>query len=341
MRRRAAARLIEKQRAAESKGKPADKVRLSPKEVALAEASLPSDLLEALQADTGDLRKQGWSLPPGTRAVDYRRPRSKAAVPATLGARTSDPPTVARFCLASEVPPRLTDAFPVADRIRDALLSRSSAAPVFNGRDEEGRRDEGHRHAFILPEAEGRHGRITHVTVYASMGFDAQARDGLETLSRVWGRGGYDSQLVLLGVGHPVDFAGLDSSAGQCTLLATSTVWISRTPFIPTRHPKTYRDGRPKHDGQGCQIGSAEHDLRRLLLEGKFPEPTQIRPVSHTMLGGKATRWLDFRTTGRRGDGRRGSRFGFGYELTFAEPVSGPIALGYGAHFGLGVFAPA
>jgi len=31
---------------------------------------------------------------------------------------------------------------------------------------------------------------------------------------------------------------------------------------------------------------------------------------------------------------------GFGFEVVFSEPVRGPIALGYGCHFGLGQFVP-
>lgn len=30
----------------------------------------------------------------------------------------------------------------------------------------------------------------------------------------------------------------------------------------------------------------------------------------------------------------------YGFEIEFAEPVCGPIALGFGCHFGLGLFLP-
>ena len=33
-------------------------------------------------------------------------------------------------------------------------------------------------------------------------------------------------------------------------------------------------------------------------------------------------------------------RAGAAFRLTFAEPVRGPLALGFGAHFGLGLFVP-
>ena len=49
---------------------------------------------------------------------------------------------------------------------------------------------------------------------------------------------------------------------------------------------------------------------------------------------------LAARTLRKSGDGRRSTATGYGFRVEFPEPVRGPIAVGYGAHFGLGVFAP-
>ncbi len=40
------------------------------------------------------------------------------------------------------------------------------------------------------------------------------------------------------------------------------------------------------------------------------------------------------------GEGSRGVQIGTAFKLTFAAPVPGPLALGYGSHFGLGLFVP-
>ena len=56
--------------------------------------------------------------------------------------------------------------------------------------------------------------------------------------------------------------------------------------------------------------------------------------------GGRSLPWREFRQQRVLGDGRRGHDFGKGFEIEFAEPVAGPIALGYGCHFGLGLFEP-
>lgn len=329
-------RLAEKRHDAATKRKDPSKVKLSKADKDKLDASLPHTLIDALELDTGELKKQGWSSVPGTRWVDYVRPTDTVAtVPrASASAITQHRPTAARFALASQVLPRLTECLSLADRVRAALMSRSNAIPVFSGKDEHSNPLEGNRHAYILPEANGPHGRITHVTLYAPMGFDDRARRAMDTLRNVWGRGDHAVQLVLLGVGKPEDFAGTNLAAGQCPLFVESDTWVSRTPFVPTRHPK------PKRDEHGLQIGSPEHDLRRLLRSANFPEPVSVEPVDTTELGGKRVRWLEFKTLRHRGEGARSTHRGFGFRVVFPEAVRGPIAVGYGAHFGLGGFGP-
>ena len=67
-----------------------------------------------------------------------------------------------------------------------------------------------------------------------------------------------------------------------------------------------------------------------------LPRPISIKPVSNLVTRGHEFRWLEFRRS-RKGES---SQIGYGFKLIFSEPVSGPIALGYGAHFGLGLFVP-
>ncbi len=226
----------------------------------------------------------------------------------------------------------------VAEKIREALQHHSDGAAVFSGKTADGKPLTGHGHAFIFCEAAG-HGRLRYFTVHAPMGFDDRAQRALSRLVRVWGHGGHELQMVFAGLGQPGSFAGLDAGAGQCPLLAEARVWISHTPFVPTRHPKATRTGRPKLDDRGTQIGSPEHDLRRLLAE-RFPELLTVERAPETYLGGRPTRWSAFRTLRKRGSGRRSTAIGYGFRVEFAEPVRGPIAVGYGAHFGLGAFTP-
>lgn len=300
---------------------------------------LPETIFDALTADTGDLRKAGWSQPPGSRFVEYARPRQRvASAPPARIDRPATLPTVARYCVASAAPPSLREAVSVAERVHTSLVARSDGLPVFSGK-ECGDVLAGHGHVHVFCEANAGRG-ISHITLYAPMGFDEAAQRALGGLREVWGRGGHELLLVLLGVGQPSDFAGLNPRAGQCPLFAESRVWVSRTPFVPTRHPKSSRSGAPRLDERGLHVGGAEHDLLRLLAEAGFPEPVAVSSEAATMLGGHRTSWLDFRTERSRGDGRRGTTHGRGFRLEFARPVRGPIALGYGSHFGLGLFVP-
>ena len=97
------------------------------------------------------------------------------------------------------------------------------------------------------------------------------------------------------------------------------------------------RAGVAKLDGCGLQIGGAEHDLLRLLVKEGLPEPVLVEPVAGTMLGGRTVAWESYVT--RRSAGQRPAGGGpCGFRVLFPEAVQGPVALGYGAHFGLGGF---
>lgn len=254
----------------------------------------------------------------------------------------ADLPTVARFALSGQVP-RLTDAIILGDRIHLALVKLSNGSSIFTGCDEAGVPLKGHRHAYIFSESNlalgrGTNGEITHVTIYAPAGFGLAERSALESLREVRGSG-LEVQLTFLGLGLPLDFAGLDVGKGECPIFAESKTWISRTPFIPTRHPKFTRAEVAKLDRSGLQIGSPEHELRRLLRLDGFLEPAAIiEPLAGTMLDGRKVPWREFCCQRESGDGRRAGKAGYGFRIEFHEAVQGPIAVGYGVHFGMGGF---
>ncbi|MBM3800685.1 MAG: hypothetical protein FJW26_00055 [Acidimicrobiia bacterium] len=60
--------------------------------------------------------------------------------------------------------------------------------------------------------------------------------------------------------------------------------------------------------------------------------------MSQSSVCGQVLLWTDFQRQRLSGQGSRGQEFAYGFELQSAEAVSGPLALGYGCHFGLGVF---
>jgi CRISPR-associated protein Csb2 len=303
--------------------------------------ALPAEVFEALFADTGDLQRAGWNLPPGSQLVSYTRPQRIFEVEPIrrVNPRRKTLPDVARYAIASAVLPRITQTISVAERVHQSLVKFSSNASVFTGREADGSLATGHRHAHIFCESSGEHrDAITHVTIYAPMGFDTEARTALKRLHSVWGHGGHDLQLVLLGFGDRGDFAPTESG---CTQFSACTTWQSLTPFVPTRHPKNHRDGRPKIDAEGWHVGSPEHDLRRLIRErGDLPVPQRIERRPTIEVSGRSLRCIEFQRERKHGNGSRGDTLGYSFKLVFPQPVTGPLAFGYGSHFGLGLFVP-
>jgi CRISPR-associated protein Csb2 len=308
---------------------------LGPKPTAAQKKKLPSvpvDTFAALHADTGELQSAGWNLPPGAAYVNYAR--SEGAFAPVLRARRlsrAAQPTVARYAVVSAVSPQITQAISIANRVHDALCKWSDQAAVFTGRDLAGDPQKDHEHAYIFCEATGARDSVAHITVYAKAGFSEKECIALRRLSRVWGHGGHDLRLVLLGLGAPGDFP-------DCKLFGPAKVWRSLTPFVSTRHAKTFRDGRPKIDESGWQVASAGHDLLRLLALDVSYSHGKISRNKMIQTGQRELRCLQFQTIRHDGGGRRGNGDAGSFTITFEEEVSGPVALGYGAHFGLGLF---
>jgi len=322
------------------KGKGSLTTKAEEKERKKLSESYPENIWNSLQMDTSEMRSKGWNIPPGSAWVQYSR--IKGAMSWTPPPRTSltraDRPLLAKFGVQSSVAPSLTKAVSLAERVHDALVSLSGASPVFTGCDEQGKPLKGHRHASIYcrsAKAGGsKRGEITEVFVYCPDGFDIRERAALESLSKVWGYGGYDVALRLHGMGSPeeIDFQGDTFSEGK--------IWSSYTPFVATRHAKATRTGIPKRDENGLQKGTPEHDLIRLLMLEGFPRPTSVTRLTSAVVSGRPVLWQEFTRDRRHGDGLKGEDTGTGFRVEFPVPVRGPVAVGYGCHFGLGLFLP-
>ena len=354
-------KLSEQIAAATAKGKPSEKLKLSKKDEELLDSSIPATLFDALHADTAELRKAGWNLPPGARWVNYTRPANAFAMNPRKHIRMRDRyerPTTARFAVCGSVRPLLTDAIIIGEQVRHVIMGCSkkmrednNSSAVFSGKQPDGSPlAGGHQHAHFLCEAANGDARITHITLFAPMGFESSDELAFSRLAQcgVWGRDGYDLQLVLIGVGNPEEFGGTNEKAGQSRLLATSRVWRSRTPFVLTRH--LTRKGMPSSEmiaadpsllvelTNAVRFELAQREQFQSMADGVMIEPLLNSMQMGTSLGGHFTSWLKFRRERQNGHGSKAGSNGFGFRLTFPRPVTGPIALGYGCHFGLGSF---
>ena len=308
----------------------------------------PADQWAALLQDTGTLQKRRWSSPPGFTTARYqlRLPSVRRRHPVQ---GSSPRPAVAVYALTHRVLPNAGDTLEVAEAFRRGLMARArrsdgSTLQVFSGKAADGTPLRGHRHARVLP-APPRGGTTPHppaaqapldrVVVQAPEGFSPEAVEALQRLDYIIRRraGGERERLpvALVGLGAAADHAGLDPDGLRCPQLGTASEWVTLTPFVCTRHPK--RRGGRLVETPLDQVTAA---ARRALPDGVTVEASPLFGTEAEE-GRWASRWTLLR---RRGGGRHAGGRGYAFRLRLSDPVEGPLALGYGAHFGLGQFVP-
>ena len=341
--------------------------------------TLPERLMDAVAVDTVDFQKHGWNRPPAARDIGYRRaslsPHPRRHGRQSSRAPDRSRYTVARYLLAGRPQPRIEDAVRIGELMRGAALSkfgweqdphtgrsRPLAPPEISGRGERNTplRDAHHSHAFWLPEDADGDGLIDHLCVYAATGFDDRARVALDRLTRLWLRTGPQEgtpdsaadgrrewRLALEGFGTCDDFS--EASA----LFRRARTWQSVAPFLSTGHLKRTRDAlRARRtleqdqtvDGPLAEATGYPREVRRLLqrravLSGPLADQFRVEVLPHIKVHGAPRRPLQFHRFRSRGRETATDTHGALLRLCFPEPVGGPMALGYGCHFGLGLFA--
>jgi CRISPR-associated protein Csb2 len=238
--------------------------------------------------------------------------------------------TVARYALSSNVLPLARDAMSFGERVRRALIRNrvdTSHSEAIIGKTVGGLPLEGHLHAHYLSTDEDGDGRLDHVTLYAPCGFDRHDLAAIGALRTIFGHDNRPNiRLVLTGLGEAEQF-------GDTPIFARSRRWRSVTPFSLPRFANRGGGKPPRpRDLPEAQLA------RELRLRG-LPEPISIKRIEGYAAGGRPlVRWLEFHTRRFKGDQGNGLA---GFEIEFAEPISGPLSLGFGCHFSLGLFTPA
>jgi CRISPR-associated protein Csb2 len=187
----------------------------------------------------------------------------------------------------------------------------------------------GHRHGYWLSEDRDRDGAIDHLTVYAEAGFD---RDAVRALRAI-------TELCL----EQTRFRLLPAQAGvkrKGGLFGPAASWMALTPFV-TRLWRLTKTGKARADfTPSAQVLREIRELETRERAHRLPDPVGIAWLPAVAVGDGFATPTDFvlATDLVRPNGDAVAGFPL---LTFAEPVTGPIALGYGAHFGLGLLVPA
>jgi CRISPR-associated protein Csb2 len=305
----------------------------------------PEDLLAALQIETTMLQREGWSAPPGSREIVYWRPADAVSSWSSAQLPPNGPPApfadTALFALATDtkrdVLPPIERVFPTMALFRRALLSKSGdeqcagTCPELTGKDGQGRRlRHGHRHAHFIPLSldPRNRGRVDHVLVHAPMGLGRVAQRALRHLQKTWAKGIDDIAVTLVGLGSISCFRTIGGVS--IPELGRSTIWESCTPFTPPRYLKPR--GKDSLDGQ------VRAELRRRGLPDLLAAPVVTHPSERGPAGFRARRFRHFVRT-RQNSPAPGPPAGvFHLRLTFVTPIEGPLCLGWGSHFGLGLF---
>ena len=321
--------------------------------------TVPERLVDALSLDTADYQDRRWYRPPAAREVLYARDEHVAPAVAPRTRRTRvrsvpsvNMPTVARYLLAGRPRPRVEDTIKLGELMRLAALSqfgwqtdassgrRAPKAPwQISGRDSDGRplRDPAHRHVYWLPEDADSDGLIDHISVFIPGGIDRDVQTKLDRITRLWVErtpraneedvhvaGAEEWRLALEGFGNPRDFAD-SAPIFQC-----SRRWRSATPFLAAGHLKAAR-----HAGEFRRLVRRVEMDRKLGFDAANVDVHELRNVN---IGGSMRHALHFHRFRSRGREKQLDTAGALLEVTFPVPVNGPLAMGYGCHFGLGLF---
>jgi CRISPR-associated protein Csb2 len=199
----------------------------------------------------------------------------------------------------------------VQDSLRESLILAGKA-----GRD---RPAEGHQHAYYLPWDRDGDGRIDHVIVHAAAGLDPEEVAALDRI-RWPAQLNRDQPLAVL----PITAGTRDS------VFEGSRRFRSATPFVPTRHYRPTRDGE---HGKWL-AGQLTLELVRHRKGALASPPLHLLNDGRSI--GRARRWLEYRRS-RKCDA---PKLGYGFRIELAQATHGPFSIGYGAHFGLGLFVP-
>lgn len=314
------------------------------KKLAAAEATLPTDLIACLQAETGWLRQLGWSQPPGSRKLLYWK-RTDSLESAAPRPRPTPRRVVPVECVLLSISsasgnehalPRVERTLPQGELLHRALVANASRlaghSVVLSGCDT-ARKPlvTPHQHAHLLHLDLNGDGHLDHVLIWAPMGLDGEAQAAIRATRTTYTKGGTAPlRLALAGSGALVDMCGLLPPYGVALAQLTggaegSRTWLSLTPFVPPRYLK--------RSGRNTLMGQVNDELAARGL----PEVMRIEVLDpHT--DERARRARHF--TRARGHGKPPPQdCGVMLALGFARAVVGPIALGYGSHLGLGLFA--
>jgi CRISPR-associated protein Csb2 len=228
-----------------------------------------------------------------------------------------------RWCIKPPGP-HLTRTLPAVEALRGAAVSARREMGYgmfpasFHG---DGHTD--HQHSFWLPEDEDGDGLIDHIAVFCAYGIDSLTISGLAAVPG-----------FMLGERFYRIAPSWMGARPRGGLFGPATCWKAVTPYITPRHRLT-KTGKARPD---CRL---EAQFPNEIARRDLPLPLSVHWEASTWCGEDRVLASQFITERRKeGEGPPGDAVASFPHVRFAEAVSGPLAFGYGAHFGMGFLAP-
>jgi CRISPR-associated protein Csb2 len=240
------------------------------------------------------------------------------------GAPPDTGPQGFRWAIAGDAPP-VTAAIRVGEAVRAAVYrgaERHRLMPLPDWFHRSG--DSRHAHAVWLSEDADRDGRIDHVVLFCERGFPPGLMPVLSGGFEVWLGALGSFRLAPMWLGRREDSAWF----------GPARAWESVTPYVTPRWRAARKGARERTaESPDRQIGD---ELRGRGLPGLleiYASPA-VRCGDGFIPATEFARDLSAHRS-------PADATPLALRLLFERPVWGPLALGFGAHFGLGLLAPA
>ena len=289
-----------------------------------------------------------------TAAGAARLGASQHVIPSAPTARTTTIPAQSVFgeCLvlrgvpeqgapASVLP--LTRAEEIARAVRGALLRHAVDPPpaALSGHTPDGRRLERPHAAFLaLPDLRSR--SVAGAAIVLPREIEPEQRQAILLAAARWERNGLRLLLGRLGTmqlarvdapvaGDPVDPARWSGPSRR---------WASVTPIALHHNPGDLTSRNPAKATRAAR--RAEEIIASACAHICLPQPTRVRVLRHSMFPGvpPAPEFMPFpRKPAGAGSGKF-TRVCVHAEVEFAEVVEGPVLVGAGRYFGVGLCRP-
>ncbi|HZE16149.1 MAG TPA: type I-U CRISPR-associated protein Csb2, partial [Mycobacterium sp.] len=274
-------------------------------------------VMESLLASPAEVRRGGLRFPAGSRLVAYCLDRPADLPLPRITPRTARTVTAVRFDLLHAALPPDTDAAIYTDLLRQAAIKQlggNAEGTMLGGKTSDDAPMQGGMHAHYLPVIRDR--RLSGLVVWVP---GELADKELRALCDV--RALYDYKRRV-----PVRISGIGTVEQIAPeLVGPARTWRAVTPFTPSRYPKKNRN-----QWRSFIVNEIQRELQ---LRGHGP----AAGAGVEFLDGPWTAFVRHRPSARlRGDKRQGqahlpAEF---LRLKFAQPVRGPLTLGWLSHFG-------